>query len=392
MHSILYVGCYTTPQPHVHGTTGSGIGIFSLNSQSSALKNLSTVPAGIDPSFLTVTHNKKFLYAVNEIAGATGRILGFKIGASGTQLEQIANVSSKGVAPCYVSTDARDEILFANNYMTGSALTFRIGQDGTLTEDKFFQFPPLPRPGPVPDRQEGPHAHCFLTDISGKFAYCADLGSDKIWTFKVQNGTVTPLNDPTRCPAGSGPRHIVFHPNDRYAYVVCELGCEVLVMEKNDQTGALVEKQAITTLPSPGDKTNKGAAEIHCTPDGRYLYVSTRDLTLQSKDIITYYAINGSTGLLTTLGHVSSGGMIPRNFVIEQGHVYVANQDSSDIVTFKIDPGSGTLQRVGGKVQSPTPVCLKFVSFANEAPGFNSQSTHNIFLFVALLIIFIMYV
>jgi len=201
-----------------------------------------------------------------------------------------------------------------------------------------------------------PHLHSAILDGQSRYVYFADLGNDCIWRMNFSNEKGFDIESKTKfsTPPGSGPRHTVFHPNQKFLYVVCEL-TNYLLVYKVSENGDLeqVQYESTTRNETSGPK---GAADIHISPDGRFVYVSTRFL-----DIITVFEIQ-SDGKVKNVQEISSGGEIPRNFVLYSPLelVLVGNQNSSNIVIFKRNKETGKLTEIE-KVNANTPVCLKIL-------------------------------
>jgi len=188
-----------------------------------------------------------------------------------------------------------------------------------------------------------------------------DLGLDKILSYRInlEKGTLS-LNNPEAAfigKPGAGPRHLIFHPNERYAYLVNELDCTVLALEYDGTKGSFTELQTITTLPDDFKGENTCAA-IKMLPNGKHLYASNR-----GHDSIVVYAIDESTGKLKFVQHVSTGGHGPRDFSIDLsgGFLVVANQKSNNVLVYKINKETGELTPTEHKVEVPEPVCVHII-------------------------------
>jgi 6-phosphogluconolactonase len=209
-------------------------------------------------------------------------------------------------------------------------------------------------------RQEAPHAHSINLDAANQYAFAADLGLDKvlIYQFDGATGRLTP-NKPTAAlvAPGSGPRHFAFHPSGRHAYVINEMLCTVTAFSYDPATGALKEVQTLSTVPD-GVKPGYSTAEVVVHPSGKFLYGSNR-----GHDSIAMFAIDDTTGKLTSLGQQPTQGKTPRNFNVDPTGTYLlaANQGSDSIVVFRIDAQTGKLTPTGHTAEVPTPVCVKFV-------------------------------
>jgi 6-phosphogluconolactonase len=203
--------------------------------------------------------------------------------------------------------------------------------------------------------------HCTILTPDNKFLLTSNLGTDKvgIYNFDITKASqpLTPAVTPfVSVKPGSGPRHITFHPNSKFAYLINEMAGSIIVFDYKD--GKLTEKQTITML-APDFKGRIGAADIHISPDGKFLYGTNRG---EANELVIY-AI-GKKGLLTYAGREPAQGRGPRNFVIDPSgnFLLLANQDTNEIIIFKRDQKTGLLSSTGNKIQISKPVCLKFVN------------------------------
>ena len=345
----LLVGTYSSAQ-------NDGIFDYSFNAQTGDFELKSKLAGVENPSFLTVAHNGKHIYAVNEVR--EGTLSAFNFNPVSGLLAFMNKVSTGGDSPCYVSTDINDKYVFAGNYGSGSLSAILLNEDGSLGSDvQFFQ---QEGSGIDNSRQKGPHVHSTVISPDNKYLLVPDLGTDKVWIYRFDSGKnskpLTPgIPSFISVKAGSGPRHITFHPNSKYVYLVHEMAGMVTAFDYKN--GMLIEKQTITMLP-PDFKGSIGAADIHVSPDGKFLYASNRG----SANELVIYSIN-KKGILKFVGRQPTLGRSPRNFAIDPNGNYllVANQSSNEIVIFKRDKKTGLLTHTGKKIQVSKPVCLKFV-------------------------------
>ena len=356
--AILYVGTYTS------GTsTSEGIYTYKFNSTSGELIRSVVTRGVVDPSFLTIDRNHRHLYAVNELDQFEGKpggaISAFTIDPRTANLKVINQQATFGSAPCHVVLDPTGKFALAANYVGGSVVVLPVRRDGSL--------------GPATDvvqhhgssinpaRQEGPHAHCVAFDLANRYVFVADLGLDKIMSYRLdpRAGKLIP-NDPpwTHTKPGAGPRHIVFHPGGGFAYVINELNSSIVVYSYDGSHGVLREIQAVPTLPEGFSGTNT-AAELRVSRSGRFLYGSNR-----GDDSLVTFSINSSDGKLTYVAREPAGGKTPRNFVLDPTGAFalVANQNSNAIIVFRIDPATGRLVPAGHSADVPSPVCIQFLS------------------------------
>ena len=358
-----YIGTYTRRESFVDGKA-AGIYIYHLDLSSGELTYAATVAGtGTDnPSFLTLSPDNRFLYAVNEFYKSEspyGTVSAFAIDPVTGHLSYLNQQSTHGTAPCYTCIEPQGRYCLVANYETGSLCVLPIRKDGSLGESTdTVQFSGS---GPNPDRQEGPHAHMVVPGPDGDFILAIDLGADRLMTFRLdlERGTLNPAASPwTQLPPGTGPRHLAFHPNRPFVYVISELQSTVTVFRYAKQQGTFEASQIISTLPGDFAGQNSGA-EIKVAPSGRFVYVTNR-----GHDSVAIYAVDQETGQLSLVGHEATQGRGPRTFTIDPSGalLLVANQDTDTVVTFWIDQDSGMLQPTGHVAAVPTPVCLQLAS------------------------------
>lgn len=346
----LLIGTYTS------SGTNAGIYVYDFNSRTGDVNLKSKVAGEESPSYLAISKDGKHVYAVNEVRN--GSISSFLFNPASGELSILNRVGSGGASPCYVSVDDKNKYVLAGNYSSGSVAAIPLNEDGSLgTGPQFIQ-----HEGSSIDkgRQQGPHVHCSVLSPDNRYLLTADLGTDKVNIYQFDaSGASQPLSpaEPAfvSVKAGSGPRHITFHPNSKYVYLIHEMGAMITVFDFKN--GQMVEKQEITML-SPDFKGKVGAADIHISPDGKFLYGSNRG----DANELVIFSIN-KNGKLNYAGRQPSQGKIPRNFAIDPSgnFLLVANQGSNEIIMFKRDKKTGLLSPTGGKIQISKPVCLKFV-------------------------------
>ncbi len=352
----LFVGTYTRKEGHVDGKA-TGIYWMQMDTTTGKLKRVASFEGTINPSYLTLHPNGKFLYVVNEHGGAgefdQGTVSTFSIDRANKKLNLLNIVSAGGVAPCYISLDNKNQVALVANYVTGNVSVLPIKVEGSLAgASSIIQHEGK---GNHP-RQEAPHAHMIVQGPDATIL-AVDLGADKIFSYQLKNGALEKLAETTTEPE-AGPRHLAFHPNEKWIYVLGELNGKVEAFNFFKADQPLKRFQTISTTES---RTNAAAAcaDIHVHPDGRFLYASNRG----DFNSIAMYAIHPKNGRLQFLGTQSTKGTTPRNFVIDPTGKFllVANQDSDNIVTFKINQTTGLLEDTGLELEVFTPVCLKFL-------------------------------
>jgi 6-phosphogluconolactonase len=352
---ILYVGTYTRGK-------SEGIYLYRMNSSSGELKPISIAKGVSNPSYLAIDAQRKFLFSVNEVSEfsgkKTGAVTAFAIDQRTGELKKLNQQPSHGTSPCYVTVDPSGKFLLVANYGSGSLAVLPIKSDGSLGEST--DVVQHQGSGQNPRRQEGPHAHCIVVDRSGRFAFAADLGIDKvmIYRFDAKTGKLI-ANSPqfAQTKAGAGPRHFTIHPGGKFAYVINEMDSTLTAFAYDNSKGVLKELQTVSTLPE-GFQGNNSCADVHVHPSGKFLYGSNR-----GHDSIVAFTIDESSGKLSHIAHESTQGKTPRNFGIDPTGTFLlaANQNSDTVVTFRIDQKTGVLKPAGQVTEVPTPVCLKFI-------------------------------
>lgn len=347
----LIVGTYTNKEK------SNGIHVYSFDSNTGKLSYRSKTLDVTNPSFLTVSLDNKNVYAVSEVGKGQATVKSFSFDPVSGSLGFLNEVSAGGNGPCYVSIDNKKQFVFVGNYGSGNLSATRVNQDGTLNE----QTQTIQHFGSSLDKdnQSKPHVHSVVLSPDQKYLFAADLGTDEINTYKYNPASLNPLSPAsipfTKVKAGSGPRHLVFHPNGKYAYVIMELSAEVAVFDYSE--GKLEAKQNISMLP-PDFEGEVEAADIHVSPDGRFLYGSNRR---DGNDIVIYSI--SRDGKLNYVGRQSLLINTPRNFAIDPSgnFLLVANMDSNNVVVFKRDRKTGLLTYANESAQVDMPVCLKFI-------------------------------
>jgi 6-phosphogluconolactonase len=355
-YKFFYVGTYTDGE-------GKGIYLFKMNSQSGGIDSVRVTENIDNPSYLTIDRNNNYLYAVSEVSdydeNKSGSVSAFKINIKSKELIFINTVSSGGAHPCYVTIDAHSNFVLAANYTGGNICVLPIDENFGLK--KASDIAQHSGSSVNEKRQSSPHAHSVYLGPENKFAYAVDLGIDKIniFQFNSENGKLI-QNDPPffKADPGSGPRHMAFHPDKGFAYLINELDNKIIALKIDKQNGGLKKIESYPTLPKNFEGTSY-CSDIHIHPNGKYLYGSNR-----GDNSIVIFEIDKSTGKLNLIGHESTRGDWPRNFVIDPSGTFLlaANQKSNNITVFKIDVSSGSLTYTGISESLPSPVCLKFLS------------------------------
>ncbi|HLZ88093.1 MAG TPA: lactonase family protein [Puia sp.] len=349
----LFVGTYT------EGTAGAGskgIYVYTFDAATGETKPVSTA-ATTNPSYLAIAPGGKFVYAVGETHGATpGSVSAFSFDKKTGQLTFIDKQESGGADPCYVSVDAHRKWAFVANYSGGNFSALPIDANGSLqpaTQTIQHTFSSADK------RQDKAHVHSTILSPDEKYLVVCDLGMDKLSVLRFNAAAAKqPLSNAAdsvvTLQPGVGPRHSAFVPGKPYVYIIEELTGTVDAFHYSN--GKLTPIQHISSLPD-GFKGDIGSADIHVSPNGKFLYASNRG----DANNIVVYAIDPATGKLTVKGFQSTMGKTPRNFMIDPtGHwLLAANQNGKNVVIFSIDQQTGLLTATGKQLEIPAPVCLK---------------------------------
>jgi 6-phosphogluconolactonase len=334
--TILYVGSFT----------GNQISVYFV--QKSTLLLTQQVVSGYTPTW--ITYNQNVLYTTNEL---TGYVASLSVSQADGSLALVDRTDSAGLSPTFITISPAGDFLLAANYDSGSDAVFVIRPNGSFGRRTDFE--QHTGSGPVPDRQTGPHAHQIIFEKSGKVAYSADLGADKVYQYHFTPGTgqLTALDVPfVTSDPGDGPRHLAFHPNGIYAYLACELSSAVITFQIQ-ANGELKRLQKIPTLPTV--QSNNFPAEILVYPNGNFVYVSNR-----GNDSISIFSVNQTDGTLRLMDVHSVYGVYPRGMVLDTATniIFTTNQGSGTITAHSVDPATGALSYLGISATGlTTPVC-----------------------------------
>ncbi len=348
----LFVGTYT------RDSSSEGIYSCLFDTKEGNIEIIGTTGGLDDPSFIAIHPRIPVIYAVAELLSSEGTVVSYRFNESSGSLELLNSRSTGSSGPCHVLTDTTGSCLLVTNYAGGSAASFPIVDDGSLGDMSCF-LPYKGGSGIVPSRQLEPHPHSSCIDPSGRFAYIADLGHDKvrIYTLNTRQGLLTANADRPfyETMPGGGPRHMDFHPNGSVIYVLNEIGSTVEVCSFDSESGGLSHIQTVSTLPDTWKGTSH-CADIHVHPNGRYVYASNR-----GHDSIAVFSVEAE-GLLRLEGCDSTLGECPRNFALSPvGDILLAaNQDTHSVFSFRLDETTGRLVETLSSVHIPKPVCLRF--------------------------------
>ena len=309
-----------------------------------------------EPAFFVFSPDGTRLYTCN--SGSPGGLSAYAVEPHTGRLTLLNRVLAGGGDTSFVSLDRTGRYVLAANYDGGNVAAFALRPDGAIGD--WTAFDQHAGQSVNPQRQTHAYAHAIVLDPTNRFALVPDLGVDKLYVYRFdeKTGALTP-NSPafTAIAPGSGPRHVRFHPNGHWVYLINEMASTVVAFTWDSARGTLAPFQTVTTLPA--DFTGLSTcAELEIHPNGKFLYGSNR-----GHDSLAVFAIDQANGRLTPVEHVSSGGKTPRNFAFDPTAQWIVltNQDSGNAVVFRVDPVSGHLVRTGDPVSVPAPFCERFL-------------------------------
>ncbi|MDR0976852.1 MAG: lactonase family protein [Prevotellaceae bacterium] len=332
-------------------TDGSSRGIYSFRFNQATGEATALDSADIvNPSYLTTSADGRFVYAVSETEDTTAAVSAFALDAESGKFRLLNRQPACAGSPCYIATDGR--VLLTANYGGGSMGVFGVERNGTVGRiDTLFEGS---TGGTDAERQATPHVHCAVFSPDGKYIFATDFSADRLLRFVVHPGSNVPYlsDEHIALTPETGPRHLTFSPNGRFAYLIGELSGMVTAFSYDD--GTLTPLQTITadTLHA------RGSADIHLSPDGRYLYASNR---LQG-DGVAIFAVDSETGRLAKAGYQPTG-VHPRNFCITPNGAFllVGCRDSGVIQVFRRNADTGLLTDTHRDIRIDKAVCIRFV-------------------------------
>jgi len=342
----LVIGTYT------NACASKGIYVYDFNVNTLAFKEKNSTDGVINPSYVTVNRSNSVVYSVNE-DGEKSNVSSFKYIPSTGKLQQMNKRDAEGADPCYIIND--DKNVIVANYTGGSIAVFGKKNDGSLTDAK--QVVKHTGSSINTSRQEKAHVHMVYFSPDKKYVFVNDLGVDKIFIYNYApdggEKTLT-LKETVAVKPGSGPRHLVFHPNGLFVYLVNELSGTVDVFSYMKEKMVLIQE---LTLNAKDCNDFNGAAHISFSNDSKYLYVTNRG----DANNVTVYKVHAN-GMMNQVQQISTMGEGPRQFVIDptDNYLLMANQNANTIVIFKRDKTTGLLSDTGKRIDICSPVCLVF--------------------------------
>jgi 6-phosphogluconolactonase len=382
---FMYFGTYTgfkfVSQSLTHGVGDSrsqGIYVSRLNSTTGNMGDPQLAAKLVNPAFLAIHPNHRFLYAVTEDPLSVGPPLdhasyvsAFAIDPASGKLRLLNTLPTGGTSTCQLSMDKTGKFVLLANFGSGSVSVLRVRDDGSLGEQTAFIQHIGHSASNIPI-QSSAHPHSILVSPDNRHVVVSDLGLDKLFVYHFDDGTgaLSPLEAPSvTLEWGAGPRHFSFDPAGKFGYSLNEMGSTLNVFAWDATRGALTPVQVISTKPAGFDGRG-GPGEIQISNDGKFLYESNR----MSRDYdrlpgtIGLFAIDPAKGTLTEVEQTPSGGVMPRSFGIEPTgrYLFALHQLTNNVVELKINSATGRLTGTGKEIKVDTPVCLQFVPVPGE--------------------------
>lgn len=338
----LLVGTYTTK------CDSKGIYVYDFDSNTGDFNFKNATENLINPSFLSVSKDNNYIYAVNE-NGDKSMVSSFSYVPSTGKMDLINKENANGTDPCYIINDDKNVIIA--NYSSGNISVFGKNNDGSITKAKQV----IQNYGT--NKKQVPHAHQVYFSPDKKHVLCNDLGVDKVFTYAYDSNSsdeILKKKDSISVKPGSGPRHLTFSKNGKFVYLLQENDGTVTTFR---YTNGKLKKSQETSVVSKDFAGKIGAADIHISPDGKFLYATNRGT---ANDISIFKILKN--GKLESKGKTSTLGNGPRNFAIDPNgnFLLVAHQFTNDVVIFKRNKKTGSLTDTGKKITLCSPVCLVF--------------------------------
>ena len=349
-----------------------GIYRASFNANTGRFSNVALAVPTARPSFLALgpSSTRRMLYAVNAVPDASASVTSFAIDPRTGDLQERGRVSAGSAGPAYISVDSSGHAAFVANYVGGTVSSYRVQTDGTLAgpaeQIDFKDEQRFGRNGPNSARQDGPHPHATTLSPDNRFLVVSELGHDAISVFEVDPdrahlSTTEPHLFLTR--PGSGPRHMVFHPNGRWVYSINELDSTIdhflwtATHGQHSQALLVVAGSPVRTIAEDFPAEKNTAAEIAISPNGYTLYASNR-----GEDSLVVFAIDQATGELKLTQRIACGGRGPRQFALDPTGQWLicGNQDSGNLTVFRRDGSTGQLSGPVQNLPIPAPMFVLF--------------------------------
>ncbi len=359
---LVFIGCLNRETPYFQGARGHGLAIYSLDEDTLEAAKLAETDAIDNPTFLSVNADGSKIYATAEVfEWKEGLVTAFAFDRATNRLSYINKQPTLGILAAHNTISDNESHVLVANYAMGdggpdqSVAVFGIREDGGLT-------PALASvahkgTGPNPERQERSHAHSANVVPGTDIVVVADLGIDRLVSYRLgKDGTLAKLSEFATAP-GAGPRHVAFHPNGRFIFVMNELDSTFTTLSIEPATGELALVDTLPAVPAEARDKNH-CADIQISPDGRFLYGSNR-----GHDSVAVVAIDQDTGKLSAIEFVPCGGPTPRNLALNPSGslLFSANQNGDNVTIFRRDAETGRLTDAGRPIAIGTPMCIRIV-------------------------------
>lgn len=344
-----YVGTYTYGE-------SKGIYKFELNETKSSIENIELACELGYPTYLSINKNNTNLYSVIK-DGEKGGLASFEIDPDNYKLKPLNYSLTDGKSPCHVILDKDNKHAFTSNYHKAELISYKIASNGSIQgsiDSKVHT-----GSGPNKLRQDNAHIHFANFTPDGHYLYTIDLGLDKLSMYSLKDGKLTELSDKNLAlKPGCGPRHMTFHPNGNFSYIITELTSEVITLKYDKVKNSFKVMQYLSMLPVNCSVESNGGA-IHISADGNFLYTSNR-----GHESITVFSVDSNSGTLEFLSNIKLIGKSPRDFSISPSGKFliVANQDTSNVELYSINKVTGELKYLNISEYIPNPVCIKLLN------------------------------
>lgn len=334
-----------------------GINLLEFDPEAEVLKTIHVASDIHNPSFVIANADQTLAFATEEDGSEQGgKVTSFKLDKENGTLEKINSIFTQGDSPCHISLDSSERFLVVSNYSGGNVTVIPVDPKGNLSSD--IQVIQHEGSSINPDRQNAPHVHSAVFHPSENRVFVADLGTDKIYLYDLNQNDVAPLSlaEAFAVEGGAGPRHLLFNESGDRLYLIHELTAEVGVYAYEEGKLSHLETHSLIADDFAGEV---GAAEVRFSPDGEYLYASNRG----EANTITVFSVNHEDGRLTKIQHISSQGLAPRNFNITPDGKYLlcGNQNSDEIVVFDRNQEDGRITPTQISVSINKPVYFYFL-------------------------------
>ncbi|WP_055108524.1 lactonase family protein [Paenibacillus ihumii] len=352
---LLYIGSYAA-------AADPGLYVVELNPATGELTRLGEAAGLKNPTFLKVDADRRKLYAISETKTAaverTGEVVSFAIDPAAGSLTELNRTLTLQPSTSHIELEPSSRYVVVSGYHGGNVGLVRLQEDGLAGEQVDER--QHEGQGADPVRQDRPHPHSALFTADSRFVLIADLGLDKVFVYRLdEGGSRLVYHSEARTAPGSGPRHLAFHPNGKWLYSINEVNSSLTLFSFDAEAGTLAAVDTVPTLPEGFDGENT-TAEVAISRDGKYLYGSNR-----GHDSIVVFAIDQGSGKLSLVQHISSEGGHPRHFALTPAGDYLvaANRDSNNLAVFRVNQADGKLAFTGQTVEISKPVCVQPVLF-----------------------------